>query len=59
MEPDVVLASATSACVAAVEEALGRLGEEERNRRMALAAENTWESRTERLLDLVAAELGA
>ena len=60
MEPDVVVARGEAgAVVAAVEEALGRLGDDDRRRRMALAAGNTWETRAGRLLDLVAGELAA
>lgn len=52
MEPEVLLVSGADAFVAAVEQALGRLGDDERAARMALAAENTWEKRTETLLGL-------
>jgi glycosyltransferase involved in cell wall biosynthesis len=57
MEPDVVLTEGPESFVGAVESALDRSSVEDRDRRMALAARNTWESRTERLLGLIAAEL--
>jgi glycosyltransferase involved in cell wall biosynthesis len=57
MEPDVVLADGPGPFVAAVEDALERSAEGDRARRMALAAQNTWDGRTERLLTLIAAEL--
>ena len=57
MEPDVVLADDGPGFVAAIDAALGRLGDDDRARRTALAARNTWETRTERLLDLVGGEL--
>jgi glycosyltransferase involved in cell wall biosynthesis len=58
MEPDVLLADGPEGFVAAVEQALGRLGELERAARMALAARNTWEARTGRLLGLVGDAFG-
>jgi glycosyltransferase involved in cell wall biosynthesis len=58
MEPDVLLADGEDAFVAGVDRALGRLGESERAARMALAAGNTWETRTDRLLGLVRGALG-
>lgn len=57
LEPDVVVADGVDAFVSAVERALGLLGSEEAARRASLAAENTWETRTDRLLGLVADEL--
>jgi glycosyltransferase involved in cell wall biosynthesis len=57
MEPDVVLAEGADDFISAVEAALAARGSEDRKRRMALAAENTWERRTERLLELVGEEL--
>ncbi|MGZ8698055.1 MAG: glycosyltransferase, partial [Gaiellaceae bacterium] len=59
MEPDVVLAGDVAEFVAAVDEAAGASENGAPARRMALAAQNTWETRTERLLGLVAAELSA
>ena len=53
MEPDVTLVDGTKGFVAAVEAALGLLGDAERRRRMEIASHNSWEARTERLLDLV------
>lgn len=57
MEPDVLLADGQRAFEAAVEHALGLLHDADRERRIALAAGNTWEQRARRLLDLVAGEL--
>ena len=57
MEPHVVVADGPDAFVAAVEEALARRSEADVDARQRLAAENTWETRAARLLDLVAAEL--
>jgi glycosyltransferase involved in cell wall biosynthesis len=57
MEPDVVLVHGADELVRAVEAALTLGGEADRNRRRALASRNTWETRTERLLALTAAEL--
>jgi glycosyltransferase involved in cell wall biosynthesis len=59
MEPDVVVAQGVQAFVGAVESALSLRGRDHVERRMAVAARNTWETRTERLLELVAAELAA
>ena len=59
MEPDVVVAESATAFVAAVEEALSRRSEADRERRFALASRNTWDTRTGRLLDLIAEELPA
>lgn len=56
-EPDVVLAPDHSTFLAAIESALADERAENAQRRMALAAENTWETRTERLLGLIATEL--
>jgi glycosyltransferase involved in cell wall biosynthesis len=53
MEPDVVLVEGVERFLDAVEEALGHLGEADRIRRMRLASRNSWETRTERLLELV------
>jgi glycosyltransferase involved in cell wall biosynthesis len=53
MEPDVALAGGTEEFVAAVERALADDGPEARARRRALAEGNTWDARTERLLDLI------
>ena len=57
MEPDVVLARGAEAFVAAVRAALGLRSDADRGRRVAIAAQNTWEIRTERLLSLVGSEL--
>lgn len=58
MQPDVLLTDGDPrAVIAATEDALAHRGEEERRRRMALAAANTWETRAGHLLDLVSAEL--
>jgi glycosyltransferase involved in cell wall biosynthesis len=57
MEPDVILVDGAASLPAAVEAALSRSSDADRERRMALAARNTWEDRTERLLGLVADEL--
>jgi glycosyltransferase involved in cell wall biosynthesis len=54
--PHVVLAESHDAAIAAIEAALAApVGD--REVRQAVAAQNTWETRTARLLDLVAAEL--
>lgn len=59
MEPDVVLAAGRlEAVVEAVSAALARSADDDRARRMGIAARNTWDGRVERLLELVAAELG-
>jgi glycosyltransferase involved in cell wall biosynthesis len=57
MEPDVVLARGAGEFVAAVEHALRLNGDQDRARRISLAARNTWDTRTQRLLDLVSAQL--
>jgi glycosyltransferase involved in cell wall biosynthesis len=57
MEPDVVLTTGLEEFVAAVESALRLREDGDRRRRVERAARNTWELRTERLLDLVASEL--
>jgi len=59
MEPDVVLADGTTAFVQAVREAAHHNGEVDRLRRRQLAARNTWETKTERLLEIVRTELEA
>ena len=59
MEPDVTLVSGSSDFTAAANAAASLDGPEDVGRRRALAGANTWESRTSRLLDLTAAELGA
>jgi glycosyltransferase involved in cell wall biosynthesis len=56
-EPDVLLVDGVQAFVSAVAAALERVSEDDRARRMALAAKNTWETRTERLLGLVESQL--
>ena len=57
MEPDVVVADGVQEFVRAVEAALDRTRPEDGRRRGALAARNSWETRTERLLGLVTGEL--
>jgi glycosyltransferase involved in cell wall biosynthesis len=57
MEPDVVLARGAAEFVAAVERALRLDADQDRARRISLAARNTWDTRTQRLLDLVSAQL--
>ena len=58
MEPDVTLADRPEAFVAAIESALAASSPEAVARRRATAEKNTWETRTERLLDLVGGRLG-
>jgi glycosyltransferase involved in cell wall biosynthesis len=53
MEPDVALAGDASEFLAAVERALAAASDADVARRMALAARNTWDLRTDRLLALV------
>jgi glycosyltransferase involved in cell wall biosynthesis len=57
LEPHVVVADGADAFTAAVEAALERRSEADVAARQRVAAANTWDTRTERLLDLVAAEL--
>lgn len=57
MEPDVVVVDGPHALLPALEAALDRSTGADVERRMALAARNTWEGRTERLLGLVVDEL--
>ena len=59
MEPDVLLADGATTFIRAVEEALRGNGEAERVRRKELAARNSWEARTGRLLEIVHRELEA
>jgi glycosyltransferase involved in cell wall biosynthesis len=59
MEPDVVLTEGLDEFVVAVEEALRQREDGDRRRRVQRAAGNTWEMRTEKLLDLIASELDA
>jgi glycosyltransferase involved in cell wall biosynthesis len=59
MGPDVTLVEERAAFVDAVEAALARRGDADRARRMRLAARNSWETRTERLLELIRHELRA
>jgi glycosyltransferase involved in cell wall biosynthesis len=59
MEPDVVLVDGTTSFIQAVQRAVGRNGEAERLRRRQLAARNSWETKTEQLLELVRRELDA
>ena len=58
MEPDVTLADRPEAFVAAIESALAASSPEAVARRRATAEQNTWEARTERLLDLLGGRLG-
>jgi glycosyltransferase involved in cell wall biosynthesis len=53
MEPDVVVVEGARAFCQAVASALSDTGAQARARRLALAATNTWEGRTRRLLQLV------
>jgi glycosyltransferase involved in cell wall biosynthesis len=57
MDPDVALAEGAEEFVAAIEAALAAESPEAVARRRGLAEENTWEARTERLLDLVGGKL--
>ena len=57
MDPHVVLVDGVEAFVAAVESALGRTTARDVGARQELARRNTWETRTQRLLELVGAEL--
>ncbi len=56
LEPHVVVAEGAEAAIEAVRAALER-GDRGREERVALAARNTWETRTSRLLELVEGEL--
>lgn len=56
MEPDVLVVDGVEDVVGAVESTL-RSDPTDRARRSALAAANTWESRTERLLELISHEI--
>jgi glycosyltransferase involved in cell wall biosynthesis len=57
MEPDVMLVDGATRFIHAVQEAVGRNGEAERLRRRQLAARNSWETKTEQLLELVRRQL--
>ena len=58
IDPEVVLTAGRADDVAAaIEAALSRSSEDARERRMSLAAQNTWESRVEKLLELIEREL--
>ena len=59
MEPDVVLADGARAFVEAVQDALKHDGEADQLRRRQLADRNSWETKTERLVELVRRELEA
>jgi glycosyltransferase involved in cell wall biosynthesis len=59
LEPDVVLAQGLDDLLEAVEMALAPVQNGAVARRQAVAARNTWETRTERLLGLVAERLAA
>jgi hypothetical protein len=57
MEPDVTLADGAEEFVTAIERALASEAPDAVARRRAVANRNTWEARTERLLDLVGGRL--
>jgi glycosyltransferase involved in cell wall biosynthesis len=57
LEPHAVVAQGPDDAIEAIERALASLGDADREARQAVAARNTWDTRTARLLDLVAAEL--
>ena len=59
MEPDIVLAEGVDDFIAAVGAALGRDTDEDKARRKARSARNTWETRAARLLELTAGEVYA
>ena len=59
MEPDVLLVESATAVIEAVERSLERRGPEDDARRVELASRNTWETRVERLLQLIDDELCA
>jgi hypothetical protein len=56
MEPDVVLVEEAMDFVTEVRKALDRDAEADRSRRRQLASRNSWEAKTERLLELVSRE---
>ena len=57
LEPDVVVVHGLEEVEVAVQAALALTGVEDVERRRALAAANTWDTRAERLLSLIAADL--
>jgi glycosyltransferase involved in cell wall biosynthesis len=57
MEPDVVLVDGLDEFVHAVQQALNQGGSADIQRRQTLAAQNTWDDRAERLLELVSGVL--
>jgi glycosyltransferase involved in cell wall biosynthesis len=57
MEPDVVLVDEATDFVAEVRKAVDRDTDADRSRRRRLASRNSWEAKTERLLELVRREL--
>ena len=57
MEPDVVLTDGPMTFIRSIETALSRNREADRLRRRQVAAANSWEKKTERLLELVRREL--
>jgi glycosyltransferase involved in cell wall biosynthesis len=59
MEPDVTLADGPASFIRAVQDAAGRNTEADKLRRSQLAARNSWEKKTERLLGLVQGKLDA
>lgn len=58
-EPDVVVAPSPAAFVEAVDAALELRSGGDRERRMAIAARNNWDARTDRLLGLVAESIAS
>jgi glycosyltransferase involved in cell wall biosynthesis len=59
MEPDVVVVDGADELTVAVDAALAASASEDVERRQALARENTWETRTSRLLELTASHLAS
>ncbi len=57
VSPDVALADGIDALVAVVEAGLARQGDDDRERRIRVAAANTWDGRVDRLLGLIAGQL--
>jgi glycosyltransferase involved in cell wall biosynthesis len=59
MEPDVVLVDRAAGFVDEVARVAARDGEGDKLRRMELASRNSWEAKTDRLLELVSSELNS
>jgi glycosyltransferase involved in cell wall biosynthesis len=59
MEPDVVLVHGAEGFVDEVARLAARNGEADKMRRMELASRNSWEAKTDRLLELVSRELNS